>query len=192
MKDENRTHGKNSKPTPAQQPKITSRKLPLNLAKRYIAKEFKVVALRDLPISEALSVIETPPQAAEYWRLNIATHPYFNRECECLAVLILNTRLRVKGHAMVTIGTMNTMLAHAREVFRTAVVASAHAIILMHNHPSGEAIPSDADINTNRKMVKAGNILGIEVLDHLIVTDQNPACPKGYSSLRELGYFAGR
>jgi len=189
MKDENRTHGKNSKPTPAQQPKITSRKLPLNLAKRYIAKEFKVVALRDLPISEALSIIETPPQAAEYWRLNIATHPYFNRECECLAVLLLNCRLRVKGHVLVTIGTMNTLFAHAREVFRTAVVASAYAIILMHNHPSGDARPSEGDIATTRKMARAGAVLGIEVLDHLIVTGQNPACPRGFCSLRELGYL---
>jgi DNA repair protein RadC len=184
-RNQDRTRPRDNKPAAVQQPQTSPPGL-----REYIAKEFKVVALRDIPIPDAQSICETPPQAAEYWRLNIATHPYFNRECECLAVLILNSRRRVKGHAMVTTGTLDTTLAHAREVFRTAIIASAHAVILMHNHPSGEAMPSEGDIMTTRKMAQAGDVLGIEVLDHVIVTGQNPACPKGYASLRELGYFA--
>ncbi len=69
--------------------------------------------------------------------MHIATHPYFNPECECMAVLMLNTRRRVKGHQLVTIGTQDTLLVHPREIFRLAIMAGANAIVLMHNHPSG-------------------------------------------------------
>ena len=76
---------------------------------------------------------ETPEQAAAYWNTHIASHPYFNSECECLVVFILNTRRRIKGHYLVSIGTMDTILCHPREVFRLAIMASAAAIIIAHN-----------------------------------------------------------
>ena len=100
-------------------------------------QEFKVVSLRECPTPESLLICETPEQVAEYWRLNIATNPYYNTECECLAVLMLNTRRRVKGHQLLTLGTMDTILVHPREVFRAAVIAAAAAIVLAHSHPSG-------------------------------------------------------
>jgi DNA repair protein RadC len=128
-------------------------------------------------------ICETPDNAANYWRLHVATNPYFNPECECLVVLMLNTRRRVKGHQIVTIGTMDTMLVHAREVFRCALVASAAALVLMHNHPSGDPSPSQADINITRDLIRAGQLLKIEVLDHVIMGNPNR------SSLKELGYF---
>jgi DNA repair protein RadC len=146
-------------------------------------KEFKVVALRDCPVPESMRVCETPDQAAEYWRLHVATNPYFNPECECLVVLLLNTRRRVKGHQLVTIGTIDTLLVHPREVFRVAVVSSAAAVILLHNHPSGDPTPSEADIKVTRDLIRAGQLIKIEVLDHVILGTQ------ARSSLRELGYF---
>jgi hypothetical protein len=72
-------------------------------------------------------------RTAAYWKTHIATHPYFNSECECLVVFILNTRRRIKGHYLVSIGTMDTILCHPREVFRLAIMASAAAIIIAHN-----------------------------------------------------------
>ncbi len=96
-------------------------------------QEFKVVSLRECPTPESLLICETPEQVAEYWRLNIATNPYYNPECECLAVLMLNTRRRVKGHQLLTLGTMDTILVHPREVFRAAVIAAAAAVVLAHN-----------------------------------------------------------
>src|SRR5689334_1564100 len=99
-----------------------------------IAKEYKIVSLRECPLPERMHLCDTPDAAANYWRLHVATHPYFNPECECLVVLLLNTRRRVKGHQLVTIGTLDTMLVHPREVFRGAVVAAAAAIVLLHNH----------------------------------------------------------
>jgi proteasome lid subunit RPN8/RPN11 len=165
------------------------RKLPDDWAEQFIAKEFKVVALRECPTSKDLLVCDTPEKAAEYWRLNVATHPYFNSECECFVVLILDARRHVKGHQLVSIGTMDTVLVHPREVFRTAIVASAAAIILMHNHPSGESTPSEADIRITRELIRAGQLLRIEVLDHVIAGQATPQRPKDYMSLRELGYF---
>ena len=96
-------------------------------------QEFKVMSLRECPVPNDLLVCETPEQAAAYWRLHLETHPYFNPECECFVVLLLNTRKRVKGHQLVTIGTMDTLLVHAREVFRTAIVSSAASVLLLHN-----------------------------------------------------------
>ena len=96
-------------------------------------KEYKVESLRDCPVPEQMQICEEPQQVADYWRMHITTHPYFNPECECFVVLLLNTRRRVKGHHLVSIGTMDTILIHAREVFRTAIVCSASAIAMAHN-----------------------------------------------------------
>lgn len=146
-------------------------------------KEFKVVALRECPVPDQMHMCDTPQKAADYWRMTIASNPYFNTDCECFAVLILNTRRRVKGHQLLTIGTMDTILVHPREVFRGAVIAGAAAIVLMHNHPSGEPTPSEADIKVTRDLIRAGQLLKIEVLDHVIMGKPN------HCSLRELGYF---
>ena len=146
-------------------------------------KEFKVTALRECPVPEQMQVCDTPEKAAEYWRLHITTSPHFNPECECFVILLLNTRSRVKGHQLLTIGTMDTMLVHPREVFRTAIISAAAAVLLMHNHPSGEPQPSEADIKVTRDLIRAGQLLKIDVLDHVIVG--NPS----HCSLRELGFF---
>jgi DNA repair protein RadC len=149
-------------------------------------KEYKVTALRDCPVPSDLLICETPDHAAAYWRLHIATHPYFNPDCECFVVLLLNVRKRVKGHQLVSIGTMDTVLVHSREVFRAAIVSCASAIVLMHNHPSGDSSPSEADIKVTRDLIRAGQLLKLEVLDHVIMGIGIP----DHHSLRSLGYFA--
>lgn len=101
--------------------------------KAFQPKEFKIVALRECPVPESMQMCDTPDKAAEYWRLHVATNPYFNPECECFAVLLLNTRRRVKGHQLLTIGTMDTILVHPREVFRGAIVGAAAAVVILHN-----------------------------------------------------------
>jgi proteasome lid subunit RPN8/RPN11 len=145
--------------------------------------EYKVTALRECPTSESLQQCETPDKAADYWRLHIASQPHFNPDCECLAVLLLNTCKRVKGHQLVSIGTMDTILVHPREVFRLAIVTTANAVIVMHNHPSGESTPSEADIKVTRDLIRAGQLLKLELLDHVVIGHGN------FSSLRALGYF---
>jgi DNA repair protein RadC len=148
-------------------------------------KEYKVTALRECPVPEEMQICETPDHAVAYWKMHIATHPYFNPECECLVVLFLNVRKRVKGHQLVTIGTVDTLLVQVPIVFRTAIVISASCIALMHNHPSGESSPSEADIKVTRDLIRAGQLLKIEVIDHVIIGRGTP----GFASLRGLGYF---
>jgi DNA repair protein RadC len=97
---------------------------------------------------------------------------------------MLNTRRRVKGHYLVSVGTQDTILVHPREVFRLAIMTAAAAIVLTHNHPSGDAGPSEADTKVTRDLIRAGQLLKIEVLDHVILGNPN------HASLRELGYFA--
>ncbi len=100
-------------------------------------REFKVMSLRECPVPSDMLVCETPKQVVDYWRLHIATTPHFNPECECLAVLMLNTRKRVKGHQLLTVGTMDTILVHPREVFRCAIIAAAAVIVVIHNLCAG-------------------------------------------------------
>jgi len=152
-------------------------------AKSNHPKEWKLVALRDCPLPEHMQLCETPAHAADYWRMHIATAPHYDPERECFVVVILNTRRKVRGHHFVSHGTMDTLLVHPREVFRVAIVAAAGAVIIMHNHPSGDATPSEADIKVTRDLIRAGQLLKLEVLDHVIVGRER------HQSLRELGYF---
>ena len=88
-------------------------------------------------------------------------------------------------------GTLDTILVHPREVFKPAIAANASAVVLAHNHPSGDPTPSEADIKVTRDLIRAGQLLKIEVLDHVIIGRATQERPKDFVSLRELGYFAG-
>jgi DNA repair protein RadC len=79
-------------------------------------------------------------------------------------------------------------LVHPREVFKSAIALNAAALVLAHNHPSGDPTPSEADIKITRDLIRAGQILKIEVLDHLILGRRTAERLKDYVSLKELGY----
>jgi DNA repair protein RadC len=112
------------------------------------------------------------------------------RNVETFQVLLLNTRRRlIRVVKVISDGTLDTILVHPREVFRAAIAANAAAIVLVHNHPSGDPTPSEADIKVTRDLIRAGQLLKIEVLDHVIIGRATPDRPKDYASLRELGYF---
>ena len=145
--------------------------------------EYKVTALRECPTPLDLQICDTPDKVAAYWHLHIATHPYFDPERECLAVMLLNTRRKAKGHQIVSIGTHDTLLVSPTSVFRLAVMTSAAAIVVAHNHPSGDQSPSEADIKVTRDLIRAGQLLKIEVCDHVVIGRP------GFSSLRASGYF---
>ena len=149
--------------------------------------EYKVVALRECATD--VPYCDTPDRAAEYWREHIATDPRFNPEQEQFVVLMLNTRKRIKGHQVVALGTLDTINVHARETFRAAIISAAQAIIVMHNHPSGDPTPSDSDIRVTRDFIRAGQLLKIELLDHIVIGQRSIECPNGYASIRDLGYF---
>lgn len=90
---------------------------------------------------------------------------------EVLAILCLSTKHRVIAYHEVSRGSLDATLVHPREVFKAAILANASAIILTHNHPSGDPTPSPDDFALTQRLVQAGQIIGIDVLDHVIVGD---------------------
>ena len=111
------------------------------------------------------------------------------RNVEEFQVLLLNVRKRLIRMEEISHGLLDTILVHPREVFRAAIVANAAAIVLVHNHPSGDPTPSEADIKVTRDLIRAGQLLKIEVVDHVIIGRASAERQKDYSSLKELGYF---
>ena len=112
------------------------------------------------------------------------------KNVETLQILLLNTRrklIRVVEEAID--GTIDQLLVHPREVFKSAIAVNAAAIVLAHNHPSGDPTPSEADVKVTRDLIRAGHLLKIEVVDHVIIGRATAERTKDYSSLRELGYF---
>ena len=142
--------------------------------------EFKVMRVRECV--SATDLVDTPDRAFDYWKANVATAPWFDPAKEAFVVLILNTRRRILGHNLVALGGLDNVAVHPREVFRPAIVAAGSAIILAHNHPSLDPTPSDADLRVTRDLVRAGQLLKIEILDHVIIGST-------FTSLRSLGYF---
>ena len=92
-----------------------------------------------------------------------------NEHKEVFVVFHLNNKNKIILREIVGIGILNASLIHPRETFRTAIINNANSIILAHNHPSGDATPSKEDLDITKRLVDAGNILGIKVLDHVII-----------------------
>ena len=108
-----------------------------------------------------------PESVAQIVRLNID----FSREQEHLVALYLNGRNQVTGSFVVSIGSLDASIVHPREVFKPAILASAAAVIIAHNHPSGDVTPSAADLQVHKRIKEAGDLLGIRLLDALVVSE---------------------
>ena len=121
-------------------------------------------------------VIKTPDDAAA---LVMEEMRHFDREH--FRALLLNTRNQVIGTDKVSVGTLNSSTVHPRELFRNAIKRSAASVILVHNHPSGDPTPSREDIDITRRLIEAGKIIGIDVLDHIIIGDNK------FTSLKAKG-----
>jgi DNA repair protein RadC len=106
----------------------------------------------------------TPSEAAK-----LAENKLTDQYKEHLILLSFNTKGRVLGADTISIGTLDSNLAHPREVFLSAIRRHAASVIIVHNHPSGDLEPSDNDEEVTKRIVNAGKILGIEVMDHLII-----------------------
>ncbi len=143
-----------------------------------LAQRMARESYRDAPL------LDTPEQVA-----NLLREEHRQMSIETFQVVLLNTRRRLIAVHNVSQGTLDTLLVHAREVFYPAIVKKAAAVILVHGHPSGDPTPSEADIRLTRELIRAGQLLKIEVLDHVILGRATESRPKDYVSLRETGYF---
>jgi DNA repair protein RadC len=135
-------------------------------------------------IRQEQPTLDTPDRIADLLR-----EEHRSYEVEHFQVVLLNTRRRLIRVENITQGTLDTILVHPREVFKCAIAANAAALVLAHNHPSGDPSPSEADIKVTRDLIRAGQLLKIEVLDHVITGRATAERPRDYVSLRELGYF---
>jgi DNA repair protein RadC len=108
---------------------------------------------------------------------------YGSRSVEQFGVVLLDTKHRVLRTTVVTVGTVDASIVHPREIFREAASAGAAAIVLFHNHPSGDPEPSQDDVVLTRRVAAAGILMGIDVVDHVILADAR------YCSMREKGLF---
>ena len=125
--------------------------------------------------------LSTPKELARY-----LLPQYGNADVEQFGIVMLDTKHRIIRVRLVSIGSLDSTVVHPREVFREAASASAAAIVLFHNHPSGDPTPSQDDLELTTRMIQAGDIMGIEVVDHLILAEQK------YFSLIEAGRMAVR
>ena len=96
--------------------------------------------------------------------------------------LVLDTKNRLLRMVEISVGSLNASIVHPRELYKDAVRLSAASLVVVHNHPSGDPTPSGADIQLTRRLVRAGDVLGIELLDHVVIGDGGAHC-----SMREMG-----
>lgn len=113
----------------------------------------------------------------------LETEDAIDRDKEHFWVFHLDSRNKIKLIELVSLGILNSSLVHPREVFTRAVGERSAQVIVAHNHPSGDPHPSEDDITVTKRLAKAGEILGIELLDHLVVTET------GFTSFREKNLF---
>jgi len=130
-------------------------------------------------LKDSTKIVFSPKSVWDITKELMLAEDTIDRDKEHFWVFHLDVRNRIKLIELVSLGTLNSSLVHPREVFTRAVGERSAQIIVAHNHPSGECMPSDEDIGLTKRLVKAGALLGIELIDHLVVT------VTGYTSLKE-------
>ncbi|WP_348622643.1 JAB domain-containing protein [Paenibacillus polymyxa] len=126
-------------------------------------------------------MIKSPDIAAEACR-GFITHEYggYMPDREVLGVIWLNTKNVMVGAEVVSIGSVNASIVHPREVFKSGILHNATSFIVFHNHPSGDTRPSEEDVKVTRRLSEAGELIGIELMDHIILGE-------GHKSLKAEG-----
>jgi DNA repair protein RadC len=154
--------------------------------KNYRAPVYRVALVRDGSVSASASreTADSPNVVAQLVRKLIGDSPQ-----EHLVAICVDARSRVIGISEVSRGTLSASLVHPRETFRTAILLNAAGLIVAHNHPSGDCNPSPDDRDTTRRLVRAGEIVGVPILDHVILAGgvQPEGTGKSFFSFREAG-----
>jgi len=125
----------------------------LEIAKRLVKEEVKLTS----------PTLNSPEQVFQYC-IDMQTFPQ-----EVVRVLFLDSKLRLIGSSDISKGTLTTSIANPRDIFREALIRNAHGIIIVHNHPSGDPTPSEDDVEITKRLIEAGGVLNIKVLDHVVI-----------------------
>lgn len=153
------------------------------MSKKTIMKTFKVKLVKEtssLYELESNGFVKSPYDAFEILKNVFETESMTK---EHLMLASLNTKNKVVALHIVHIGSLNASVVHPREIMQLALLDNANAIMIGHNHPSGDPTPSHEDIEVTRRLVDSGNIIGIPLLDHIVMGDYS------FSSLKEKGYI---
>ena len=134
--------------------------------------------LEDYPEAGEKPIVKTPDDVAGLVRGRLR-----GKKREHFLALLLDTRNRLIKVSEISMGSLDASIVHPREVFKEAISASAASVIFAHNHPSGDPEASEDDVKLTKRLAEAGEIVGIEVLDHIII------CDKNYLSLKGKGLF---
>ena len=129
-------------------------------------------------------LLDTPELVADYLRDENRGY-----NVEHFQAVLLNSRRKLIKVCHISQGLVDSILVHPREVFREAIAANASSLVLVHNHPSGDPTPSESDIRVTRDLIRAGQLLKIELADHIILGARTAGNSKGYFSMREMGLF---
>ena len=138
-----------------------------NLPLRVVLHRVGEATLNQYSASKA--AMDSPQVAFDLWRDVVADDPSYEPDKEHLVAVLLNTKMRMIGYHVVSVGSLNEAIAHPREIFRAAILAGAYAFVLMHNHPSGDPTPSEADRRLTRKIQEGAQLVDIRLLDHIVV-----------------------
>jgi DNA repair protein RadC len=139
--------------------------------------EVKISVVRE---AETEYKTTSPADISRFWDSEIRTAAWFQDEKEHFVVICLSAKNYIKTYNLVSLGLLDSSLVHPREVFRPAIIAGSANIIVTHNHPSGDTTPSSEDLQITRRIVEAGKIIGINLLDHVIIGNS-------FNSLRKSG-----
>jgi DNA repair protein RadC len=151
----------------------------LHRAKKYIGAQFKIARIGE-PIPYGMK-IDSPVLAFNYWNQFIKTKDWFDDMKEHLVVLTLNTRYEISGFSLISMGSLNESIAHPRDILRPVIISGSYAFVLVHNHPSGDASPSEADHRLTRRICEASTLMQVSMLDHVIA---------GFPAENRTGYFS--
>lgn len=146
--------------------------------KTFKIPRYKIKLVKESTENYNTCVIRCPENAAD-----ILKKHYEEADREIFTILMLNIKHKVIGIHDVSIGSLTASVVHPREVFKAACLANAAALIIAHNHPSGDPQPSKEDLNITRNLIEAGKLMDIPVLDHIIIGDGN------FISFREEGHI---
>jgi len=135
--------------------------------KKLPAKRVSIVSIKLIREASVLyqnRTINSPQDAVEL------VQPFLqDKDRECFLIVCVDTKNQPTAINIVSVGTLNSSLVHPREVFKIAILANANGIIISHNHPSGDPSPSHEDKEVTHRLIEAGKVLGIEILDHIII-----------------------
>ena len=147
-----------------------------------IYSSFKI-RMEKISMKEDSVEIAEPKGFADHWKNFVTQESWFTESQEIMVVFHCNTKNQIIGHHLVSIGTVDSTLCHARDVFRAAIANNSTSICLVHSHPSGNTKPSYADERISKELIKCGDILKIPVLDSIVVSPDG----ESYTSLKDMG-----